>query len=141
MRFENSRVLQVPKNGTVVLFCQGARETPDHHYIYMSTIIGLSYLVQRTYVRLVRPIHIIKPLSDNRTFVFEIQTSFSKMRRGEQHGCGVEQVTLILVVAVCLIFLPLGMGPGPLGPPPLYVLLLFPVVAAVVFIFLSQAPK
>ncbi|KAF5943480.1 hypothetical protein HYC85_017557 [Camellia sinensis] len=95
-----------------------------------------------TYARLVRPIHITKLFSDKCMFVFEIQTSLCKIsRRGEQHGCGVEQVTLILAVALCLIFFPLGMGPGPLGPPPLYVLLLFPMVAALIFIFLSQAPK
>ena len=63
------------------------------------------------------------------------------MRGAEKQIWGVEAVAMILVVVMCLIFVPLGLGPGLMGPPPLYVLFVFPVLLAAIFIYLSQASK
>lgn len=59
----------------------------------------------------------------------------------EDYGCGAGSVVAILVVAACLLFLPLMIGPGVPGPPSAFVTLLIPVFLAVVFIILTHASK
>ncbi|XP_052205152.1 uncharacterized protein LOC127809979 [Diospyros lotus] len=48
--------------------------------------------------------------------------------RGQQYGWGIGSLTAFLVVLILMIFLPLAMGPGSLGPPSWPVLLLIPVI-------------
>ncbi|XP_047314798.1 uncharacterized protein LOC124918794 [Impatiens glandulifera] len=54
----------------------------------------------------------------------------------DEYGWGIGSVIIFLVVVLCLIFLPFGMGPAPIGPPAFSTLLLFPVFLAAIFMFL-----
>ncbi|XP_011088082.1 uncharacterized protein LOC105169385 [Sesamum indicum] len=65
------------------------------------------------------------------------------MRRAEAEygGWGVGSVVAMLCIVMLLIFLPLGMGPGPVQPPPLSLLFIFPVLMAAILIYLSYASK
>lgn len=60
---------------------------------------------------------------------------------GEYGGWGVRSVVAMLCMVICLIFLPLAMELGPVQPPPLYVILIFPVLMAAILIYLSRATK
>ncbi|XP_022896215.1 uncharacterized protein LOC111410206 [Olea europaea var. sylvestris] len=59
----------------------------------------------------------------------------------EYGGWGAGSVATMLCIILCLIFLPLAMGPGSLQPPPSYAFLIFPVLMAAILIFLTQASK
>lgn len=56
----------------------------------------------------------------------------------EQYQWGVGSILMMLVVVICLLVLPLFMGP--LQPPSLiFVLLIFPLAMAAIWIYLSYA--
>ncbi|XP_012828459.1 PREDICTED: uncharacterized protein LOC105949687 [Erythranthe guttata] len=57
----------------------------------------------------------------------------------EYGGWGVGSVTAMLCVVALLIFLPLGIGPGPIQPPSFSVLLIFPLFMAAILLFLFLA--
>lgn len=61
------------------------------------------------------------------------------MADAEDYGCGVVSVVLVLVAAACLLFIPLGMGP--VGSPPMWLILLIPVALAFIWIYLDHASK
>ncbi|XP_027150106.1 uncharacterized protein LOC113750310 [Coffea eugenioides] len=62
------------------------------------------------------------------------------MRRIEQQtGWGLGSYVTFIVVALCVLFLPLVIGPGSLPPPPPYLLLTIPVVLVFICLYLSYA--
>ncbi|PIN12706.1 hypothetical protein CDL12_14691 [Handroanthus impetiginosus] len=65
------------------------------------------------------------------------------MRRveAEYDGWGEGSVVAFLCIAILLICLPLGMGPGPIEPPSFSMLLIVPVLMAAILIFLSYASR
>ncbi|XP_047267842.1 uncharacterized protein LOC124898168 [Capsicum annuum] len=52
---------------------------------------------------------------------------------------GVGSYLMMLIVVICVLFLPLFMGP--VQPPSPFILLIFPLVMASVWIYLSYATK
>ncbi|XP_048226249.1 uncharacterized protein LOC8287284 [Ricinus communis] len=57
----------------------------------------------------------------------------------EEYGWGTGSTIALVLVALILLFAPLGMGP--LQPPPALLLLFFPVTLVALFYFLHQASK
>ncbi|GAA0140171.1 hypothetical protein LIER_01571 [Lithospermum erythrorhizon] len=57
----------------------------------------------------------------------------------EQYRWGIGSTVAMIVVVLCIVFLPLGMGP--VRQPPMSILFIFPILMAIIFFYFNRASK
>lgn len=63
-----------------------------------------------------------------------------RLKMAEEYGYGgAFSMVMIMIVVAALFLTPFVMGP--LGPPPFYLLVIFPIILVAIFVYLTHASK